>query len=240
MQVLAKHNNIVRRGAGGVQEMNTIYLAAAVVAELILARSAGPPVAVVEAVSGNPAEVEFMDYVEVGKVIHLNPQDGIVLSYMKSCVREAITGGVVTVGVERSKVESGKVERDVVPCEAGKMLLTAQTGSQSAALVLRSASGPEPQFTLYGLSPIVELKGGGSLLIERIDRRGERYAVMIDERQLLHGAFYDFANSGKTLEAGGIYKVTFGQQQVVFKVDPQSKPGQSPIIGRLLRLAPAN
>lgn len=60
--------------------MNTMYLAAAVVAELILARSAGPPVAVIEAVSGNPAEVEFiMDYVEVGKVIHLNPQDGIVL-----------------------------------------------------------------------------------------------------------------------------------------------------------------
>jgi hypothetical protein len=63
--------------------MNTIYLAAAVVAELIFARSAGPPVAVVEAVSGNPADVEFMDYVEVGKVIHLNPKDGIVLSYMK-------------------------------------------------------------------------------------------------------------------------------------------------------------
>ena len=146
--------------------MNTIYLAAAVVAELIFARSAGPPVAVVEAVSGNPADVEFMDYVEVGKVIHLNPQDGLVLSYMKSCVREAITGGVVTVGVERSEVESGKVERDVVPCEAGKMLLTAQTGSQSAALVLRGGSGPKPQFTLYGLSPIVELKGGGSLLID--------------------------------------------------------------------------
>jgi hypothetical protein len=27
---------------------------------------------------------------------------------------------------------------------------------------------------------------------------------------------------------------------VVFKIDPQSKSGQSPIIGRLLRLAPAN
>jgi hypothetical protein len=108
--------------------MNTIYLAAAVVAELILARSAGPPVAVVESVSGNPADVEFMDYVEVGKVIHLNPQDGIVLSYLKSCVREAITGGVVTVGVERSEVESGKVERDVVPCEAGKNVAHCSNG----------------------------------------------------------------------------------------------------------------
>jgi hypothetical protein len=32
----------------------------------------------------------------------------------------------------------------------------------------------------------------------------------------------------------------FGAQQVVFKVDPQSKPGQAPIVGRLLRLGPAN
>ena len=78
------------------------------------------------------------------------------------------------------------------------------------------------------------------MLIERIDRPGERYVVAIDERQLLHGSFYDFANSGKTLAAGGIYKVAFGPQQLVIKVDPQSKSGESPIIGRLLRLAPAN
>jgi hypothetical protein len=216
--------------------MNQTYLAAAVAAELIFARSAAPPVAVVEAVNGNPAGVEFMDYVEVGQVIRLGPQDGIVLSYMKSCVRETITGGTVTVGVERSEVETGKVERDVVPCEAGKMLLTAQT-SQSAGMVLRSGSGPKPQFTLYGLSPVVELKGGGTLLIERIDRPGERYTVAIEEQQLLHGTFYDFANFGRTLTAGGIYKVGFGAQQVIFRVDPQSKPGQSPIVGRLLRLA---
>ena len=67
-------------GAEGACAVNTMYLAAALVAELILAKSPGPPAAVVEAVSGNPAEVEFMDYVEVGKVIHLNSQDEIVLA----------------------------------------------------------------------------------------------------------------------------------------------------------------
>jgi len=220
--------------------MNQTCLAAAVAAELIFARSAAPPVAVVEAVTGNPAGVEFMDYVEVGQVIRLGPQDEIVLSYMKSCVRETITGGTVTVGVERSEVETGRVERDVVPCEAGKMLLTAQTASHATGMVLRSGSGPKPQFTLYGLSPVVELKGGGTLLIERMDRPGERYTVTVDERQLLHGAFYDFVNFGRTLTAGGIYKIGFGAQQMIFRVDPQSTPGQSPIVGRLLRLGPAN
>jgi hypothetical protein len=220
--------------------MNTVHLAAAVAAGLIVAKAAATPVAVVEAISGNSADVEFMDYVDVGKVIRLNSQDRIVLSYMKSCVRETIIGGTVTVGAERSEVASGKVERNIVPCEAGKMLLTAQTGSQAAGVVFRSVSGPKPQFTLYGLSPIVELKGGGSLLIERIDSPGERYTVAIDERNLLRGAFYDFASSGRTLAAGGIYKVVFGTRQAVFRVDPQSKSGESPIIGRLVRLGPAN
>ena len=187
--------------------MNTIYFAAFVAAELILARAPGTPVALVEAVNGNSADVEFMDYVDPGKVIHLNSHDWIVLSYLKSCVRETITGGIVTVGTERSEVESGKVERSVVPCEAGKMLLTTQTASQAAGMVFRSGSGPRPQFTLYGLSPIVELKGGGTLLLERIDRPGERYTVAVDERQLLHGAFYDFANSDRTLAAGAFTKL---------------------------------
>jgi hypothetical protein len=239
MSVGARYDNILTLHWRTLR-MNTIYFAAFVAAELILARAPGTPVALVEAVNGNSADVEFMDYVDPGKVIHLNSHDWIVLSYLKSCVRETITGGIVTVGTERSEVESGKVERSVVPCEAGKMLLTTQTASQAAGMVFRSGSGPRPQFTLYGLSPIVELKGGGTLLLERIDRPGERYTVAVDERQLLHGAFYDFANSDRKLAAGGVYKAVFGAQQVVFKVDPQSKPGQAPIVGRLLRLGPAN
>src|SRR5437879_10238705 len=74
------------------------------------------PAAVVEEVKGNPVGVEFMDYVAPGKVIRLGPQDSIVLGYMKSCWRESITGGTVTVGTEKSEVESGKVERTKTEC----------------------------------------------------------------------------------------------------------------------------
>ena len=42
-------------------------------------------------------------------MIHLSPHDWIVLSYLKSCVRETITGGTVTVGVERSEVERARL-----------------------------------------------------------------------------------------------------------------------------------
>ena len=55
------------------------------------------PVALVEEVSGAPAGVEFMDYVEAGKTIELGARGGIVLNYLNSCVRETITGGTVKV-----------------------------------------------------------------------------------------------------------------------------------------------
>src|SRR5262249_22730920 len=129
--------------------------------------AAGPASALVEASTNPSVGLEFMDYVEVGKVFRLNPQDSVVLNYLYSCVRETITGGVVTVGREQSDVQAGKVERGSTPCDAGRMLLTAQLASQSAGTLVRapnagnSAPKPQPaaQFTLYGLSPIVELRG---------------------------------------------------------------------------------
>ena len=56
-----------------------------------VAAAAPVQVALVENVSGNPAGVEFMDYLETGKIIELGPHDTIVLSYMSSCVQETIT-----------------------------------------------------------------------------------------------------------------------------------------------------
>jgi len=208
------------------------------------ALAGGPNVALVEDVTGTSAGVEFMDYVEAGKVIRLNPQDSIVLSYLYSCVRERITGGVITVGREQSEVQSGKVERMSTACDAGRMLLTAELASQSAGTVLRSLeanrdqtkSSPSPQFTLYGLSPMVEVgRGGGTVEITRIDKGGERYVLTIGTPQSLHSAYYDFAAEGKALSAGGVYRATMDRQSLTFKIDPSAKPGKVPIVGRLLR-----
>jgi hypothetical protein len=49
-----------------------------------------------------------------------NKNQRIVLSYKASCVRETITGGTVTVEIERSQVQSGEVERIVGRCGSGK------------------------------------------------------------------------------------------------------------------------
>jgi hypothetical protein len=77
----------------------------------MLAASPQSPVALIEDIAGNPPDIQFMDYVQPGQVINLGAQDTIVLGYLKSCWRETITGGTVTVGQERSDVKGGMVER---------------------------------------------------------------------------------------------------------------------------------
>lgn len=205
---------------------------------------ADAPVAVVEDVSGKPAGVEFMDYVEPGRVIKLAAGDSIVLGYLKSCWRETIRGGTVTVGSEQSKVSGGTVDRAKVGCDGGKMELAAAQSKQSAAMVFRKAPGPntppKPQFKIYGRSPVVELKGGGTLVIERVDvPSGDRMEVAIAPGNLVHGAFYDLAKNGKSLKPGGVYRAKVGDQQIVFEVDAAAKEGAEPVAGRLLRFQPA-
>jgi len=213
---------------------------------LVLTAATQAPVAVVEDVTGSPSGIQFMDYVEPGQVIRLGPHDTIVLGYLKSCWRETITGGTVTVGTEQSAIEGGDIARTKVACEGGRMMLTAELADKSAATAFREAPNRQsvapsrPEFTLYGLSPVIEVKSSGTLVIERIDQPGERHEVALGDAQLMHGAFLDLAKAGVVLTAGGIYRATVGTRQMVFKIDPNAHSGESPIVGRLIRLQPAS
>jgi hypothetical protein len=90
-------------------------------------------VALVEDVNSKSAGVQSMDYVTSGKQIRLGKQDTLVLSYLKSCWRETIAGGTVTVGAEQSDVQGGSVQRQKVDCDGDRLILTAQQASQSAS-----------------------------------------------------------------------------------------------------------
>ena len=198
------------------------------------------PVAVVEEVTGKPSGVEFMDYVLPGKVIKLGPKDSIVLGYMKSCWRETITGGTVLVGAEQSMVHEGEIERVKVDCDKTGQHVADQDTRESAATVFRgmvnSRAANLPQVTIYGLSPILEVKGPGRLVIERLDKEGERHELMVGKQSLLRDRFYDFAKAGKTLTPGASYLARLGEQEIIFNVDPAAKSGATPVIGRLVRL----
>lgn len=215
-----------------------LVFAAALIAFPAVAQQA----ALVEDAKGKNLDVDFMDYVDAGRVIKLAPGDELVLGYLRSCWRETIKGGTVTVGAEQSTVEGGTVRREKVECDGGKMRLTQAQSGQAGVMVFRAppraAQGPAaPQATLYGLSPVLDVKGGGTVTIERIDQPGEKLIVQVAAQQLQRGAFHDLAKAGQTLVAGGVYRASAGPgREIVFKVDPEAKPGQAPVISRLLRL----
>jgi len=210
---------------------------------LVLVASQQSPVAVVEEVSGSPAGIQFMDYVEPGQVIKLGPQDSIIIGYFRSCWRETIAAGTVTIGAEESTVQGGKVERAKVACQPSKAQLSGELLNSSGGNVFREGphGGPparsdHPQFTLYGLSPIIEVRPGDTLIIERIDGPRERHEIVLSDNQLVQGAFLDLARAGVVLAAGGLYRARAGKQEAIFKIDPAARSGNTPIIGRLLRL----
>ena len=137
------------------------------------------PVALVEDISSNNSnnsstDVEFMDYVGGGQVIKLAPRDVLVLSYLKSCAHETITGGTVRIGIERSEVEGGKVVRTKVACDGGKMQLASAQANASGASAFRLQSA-DIHPTLRAMPPVIEVPklvqdDGRTLVIERKDR----------------------------------------------------------------------
>ena len=218
-------------------------LTGAVIGLLCLAAPAvaETPVAIVEDVQGKVDGVEFMDYVAAGKVIKLGPKGSLVLGYLKSCWRETITGGVVLVGPEQSTVQLGDVQRVKVPCDANAVQLSEREANQSAATTFRTVRSdkqgtPARLPTIYGVAPLVEAKGGGTLVIERTDATEPQLSVPLKNDILVRGRFYDFAKAGKTLTPGASYVATLGSHRFTFQVDARASASPTPIVGRLLRL----
>jgi hypothetical protein len=92
---------------------------------------------------------------------------GFTLSYLHSCIRETITGGVVTVGIDQSEVQAGKVTRTKLDCGESMFVLTGNTDAQFAGRVLRGAK-PHSPWVLVALK-LVLMKG-----LETIRYRGKR------------------------------------------------------------------
>jgi hypothetical protein len=196
------------------------------------------PIAVVEDVKSTTAEVEFMDYVGAGQTIKLGPKDVLVLSYLRSCEHEVITGGTVKVGLMRSEVSDGRVARTKVPCDGGKIELASAEAATSAASAFRMQSATT-ELTLFALSPVVQLPGDlppgeRTLMIVRTDRRGERHAVRLPD-SLAGGGFVDLARQKLHLTRGARYEASIGGHQVAFAVDRKARSGAAPVVSRLVR-----
>ena len=197
------------------------------------------PVAVVEDAQGKVTGAEFMDYVVPGQVIKLGPGGIVVLSYMKSCWHETISGvGTVIVGTEQSAVHLAEFKAGKVPCDPTQTEKIAKEVGESAATLVRSLKdGPQPPpLTLHGLSPVVAVSESGKLVVDRLDVKGEHYEVDLARATLVHGKVYDFAKANTALKPGGTYAATLKSKRIIFRVDATAEPGAGPIVGRLVSL----
>ncbi|WP_164937541.1 hypothetical protein [Bradyrhizobium guangxiense] len=199
------------------------------------------PAAIVEDVQGKVDGVEFMDYVAPGKIIKLGPKASITLSYLKSCLRETISEGVVLVGAEQSTVQLGDVQRAKVPCDTKAAQLSEREANQSAATTFRTMrsdtkGAPSKLPTIYGVAPLIQAKTGSTLVIERTDGKEPTISVALKSEVMTRGKFYDFAKAGKSLTPGGSYLASLGSKRYTFQVDASATSSPTPIIGRLLRL----
>ncbi len=197
---------------------------------------AGEPVAIVEDIEAAGAKIQFMDYLEEGRVVELGASGRMELGYLLSCQHESISGGRVTVGRQRSQVEGGQVERELVECDGGKLRLGSDTKGKSGVMVFRAppkksaAARNEPELTIYGASPMMVIgSGADSVSIERLDRPGELLDLALEAGRV------DFVQADEDLVPGGIYRATSGQATLVFRVDRYARPGAEPLLSCLVQ-----
>jgi hypothetical protein len=227
--------------------MSKTLIAAALAAVLVpapLALAKGPaplvPTALVEDINSSSAEIEFMDYVGSGQVIKLGPKDVLVLSYLKSCEHETITGGTVAVGSERSEVSGGKIARTKVRCDGGRMKLASQQANASAASSFRLQSAAvEP--VLFGRTPVIQLpklaaSDPRTLVIERTDKKDKPIELKLAD-DVAGGSFVDLAKEKLKPLAPGVYTVTIAGRKQAFSIDRKAKSGKTPVVSRLVRIS---
>lgn len=201
------------------------------------------PVAIIEEVTGQSAGVQEMDYVVAGRVIRLAKDDTMVVSYMRTCLRESIRGGVVTIGQERSKIQGGDVRRESFTCDAGRLRLTSAQASASGAMTFRTgatatrgaAKASQSEITIYARAPVIDGVGPGALVIARMDKPADRVAIDVTRSMLKRGTL-DLQPIGVALEPGARYEVTVGERRLAFTVSSAAKTVGGPLLSRLLRL----
>ena len=204
--------------------------------------SAAEPAAIVEDVQGAVKDLQPFDYLSAGTQVQLPPRATVILGYLKSCTRETVTGARIVIGTDQSTVEGGEVARERVECDGGRMQLTASQAGKSGVMVFRgtpktAGGAPQPQLTVYGVSPIFTLAGAGRLEIKRLDATGQPpLDFPVAKPTGGHGVVVDLARQNVALAPGGIYQASSGVQTVVFRIDPLAKPGAAPAVGRLVRL----
>ncbi len=188
------------------------------------AAAAPASVAIVEESPKATSPGQMFDLLPENTQIDLMSDETIVLGYLKSCMREKITGGKVTVGPKQSTVEGGKVTREKTECAVNKLALSAEESQQSATIAFRG--GVKHIFTRQ---PIVIARKSDGVIIEAVEDGAEWRVEPVSGR-------IDFAAAGLDLKPGMTYRLKGFTQTVLVEVDPKATNANTGLLERVLIL----
>jgi hypothetical protein len=200
--------------------------------------------AIVEDVGPGVPSISFMDYLERGQELVLGASGWIEIGYLGSCVHEKVTGGVVRIGMERSEVTGGVVERRQVQCDRQNLIVTESQAERAAGSAQRGAAhngksipvGAGAELRLQGAAPLIVADGLGEVTISRPFGSRDRQTLKLDASN--GRGSYDFARHGRALTPGAVYRATFGDRSIVFRIDRDAPAGSTDILGRLILFLP--
>ncbi len=102
-----------------------------------VAAAGAEPAAIIEEVVGPVAGVAVMDYVAAGTEIRVGPTNSVTIDYLRSCIREVVSGGTLVVGIDESQVRNSVVSRQHVECDGGRTRLSADQAARSGIVAFR-------------------------------------------------------------------------------------------------------
>ena len=182
-------------------------------------------------------KVAAFDYLEKGRVIALAPGERISIAYLTSCVTEKIIGGRVTIGDQRSTVEGGSVERGRVPCDSGRLRLSA-SGSGGGGMIFRDppvGGQPAPRLRVYGASPIVDVGPRvDRMTIERLDVPAPPFAERLTGATALRTGVHDLSRLGVALVPGGLYRLVAGGRELIIAIAREVEDAPRSALSRLV------
>jgi hypothetical protein len=208
-------------------------LAAATLILLGVGAEAAPrPVAIVEDSAIASGKGQVFELLSESDVVKLGAGETLVLGYLKSCIRETITGGTVTIGAKESVVEGCTVAREKTQCAVNKLALTSEESQQSATIAFRGQIKH-----IFTRQPLVIAAASETVTIEPMEG-GEAWKLKPENGRI------DFRAAKSEMQPGMNYRVTGEKTSIMIEVDAAATTAKTGALERVVILeanaAPTN
>ncbi|MBK8158152.1 MAG: hypothetical protein IPK59_05005 [Rhodospirillaceae bacterium] len=190
------------------------------------AAAAPRPVAIVEDSPRVEGKFQAFDLVSEGETVQLGAGETIVLGYLKSCLRQTITGGVVIIGASESQVSGGKVSSEKTECAVNKLALAQDESQQSATIAFRGKIKH-----IHTRQPIILASKSPGVTIEPIDG-GDVWRIVPENGRV------DFQAMKLEMQPGRSYRVVGTTQTVIVEVDAEATAAKTGLLERVVIVDP--